>query len=89
MSDASEDCDANLSGTSSSAEQEKQQLAERFPRLRRPTVRWIIDVEAVALRCGHFDCRVSYPYPYGEWFDRYEYGGIAWPPHPTPSPNPA
>ena len=62
----------------------KQQLAERFPRLRRSTVRWIIDVEAVALRCGYFDCCMYYPY--GEWFDCYEYGGIAWPPHPAPTP---
>ena len=52
---------------------------QRFPRLQRALVRWILDVEAVAIRCGADEAQRLHRA--GEWFDPDEYGGTVspWP----------
>jgi len=51
----------------------------RFPRLQRGLVRWILDVEAVAIRCGADEAQRLHRA--GEWFDPEDYGGTVspWP----------
>ena len=52
---------------------------QRFPRLQRALVRWILDVEAVAIRCGADEAQRLFRA--GEWFDPEDYGGTVspWP----------
>ena len=57
---------------------------ERFPRLRRSLVRWALDVEAVAMRCGAGRAQIlNYD---GMWFDFEEYGGVSLALVPQPAP---
>jgi len=58
---------------------ERPPEVKRFPRLQRSLVRWILDVEAVAIRCGADEAQCLFRA--GEWFDRNEYGGTVspWP----------
>ena len=57
---------------------------ERFPRLRRSLARWVLDVEAVAARCGAHEAQPLFRK--GNWYDFREYGGVPSlaPPAPTP-----
>ena len=58
---------------------ERPQELQRFPRLQRALVRWILDVEAVAIRCGADEAQRLHRA--GEWFDPEDYGGTVspWP----------
>ena len=61
-----------------------QQQDERFPRLRRNLARWVLDVEAIALRCGAGEAQLLFTE--GEWYDVLEYGGVpGLVPHPAPT----
>ena len=70
--------EARLVGSPALAERREFEILtpaeERFPRLRRSLVRWALDVEAVAMRCGAGRAQIlNYD---GMWFDFEEYGGV-------------
>ena len=61
-----------------------QQQDERFRRLRRNVARWLLDVEAIALRCGAGEAQLLFGE--GEWYDILEHGGVpGLVPHPAPT----
>ena len=62
-----------------------RQERRRFPRLSPRLARWVLDVEAVAKRCGADEAQLlSHD---GGWYDLAEYGGVpGLAPHPAPTP---
>ena len=63
----------------------KRQEKQRFTRLSPSLVRWVLDVEAVAKRCGADEAQLLSND--GGWYDLAEYGGVpGLAPHPAPPP---
>ena len=61
---------------------EQKQEEVRFKHLRRDTARWLLDVEAIASRCGAGQAQLLDVQ--GRWFDPAQHGGVPGPiPHPA------